>query len=375
MAQGNPKQEAPQTTVDWAIDQIAGTYSNVAEASQKLKLAATHCHLIGGAAVMPNIEGHDIQITVIPINRADCYPLKGSDPPKKGIPKVTLMTIANAAAVEWVETSRVDDGSDPHFAEYHVLGRYKAIDGTYRQIPGDRDNDLRDGSNQIRGKTENDINQLRANLIRSCITKAKLRALRDAFGVSQGMLETELDKPFVVARAVFTGRSEDPQLRRVFGQVIAYQQLAATAALYGGQMPALQLPAMQEEPKRLAARAVDYDAHGEVIDAPAATRPPPVPPPARPAAVPKGSGSTAKPGEPVVEWGNKKGTPLRELSDKDLDWYINNAHESIADPGKAKFRANEEKRLAQYLAEGKRRDDLAAGSPPDDRGPDDDLPT
>jgi hypothetical protein len=58
------------------------------------------------------------------------------------------------------------------------------------------------------------------------------------------------------------------------------------------------------------------------------------------------------------------------LSDRDLEWYIENAEKSLADQNKAQFHATEQKRLAAYKAELKHRDDEAAGAPPDD-----DLPT
>ena len=303
-----------ESTYDWAVNNIAGCYTSIAEASAKLREAAKNCHLIGGAAITPAIEGHEIQVTVIPINRADCYPVRGKDgdPVKKGIPKVTLMQIANAAGVEWQDPIRTDDAQDPYYCEFKIHGRYQQIDGTFRPIEGFRDVDLRDGSPQIAGRKDGDIAGQRANMVRAAITKAKLRALRDAFGVSQGMLESELDKPFVFARAIFTGRSDDPQVRQMFAQVIALKQLASCAAMFGGQMPTLTLPAPTGEVRQLrAARAVEVTEDGEVIEHRVVPAAPPPPPPPRPAPAQAQSwgngGGNGNGGPPVWPWEPKKG--------------------------------------------------------------------
>lgn len=313
-----------QSITEWAINNLAGTYANIAEASAKLREAAQKCHLIGGAAITPQIDGHDIQVIVIPINKAECYPIRPAKPkdgeppapPRKGIPKSTLMTIAGAADVEWTKTVRTDDGSVPRYCVFHVEGRYKTVSGTYRPIAGDRDVDLRDGSDEIKGKPDGEIDTLRANMVRSAITKAKLRALRDAFGVSQGMNESELDKPFVFAKAIFTGRSDDPQTRQLYAQVIAYQQLAGTAALYGGQMPQLTMPPIgAPAPRQLQTRQiVDMTEDGEIVEPAPRAAPPPPPPPAKPRG--NGSGNGGRPA--VWPWDAKKdgdpkkGTLLRD---------------------------------------------------------------
>jgi hypothetical protein len=65
--------------------------------------------------------------------------------------------------------------------------------------------------------------------------------------------------------------------------------------------------------------------------------------------------SGAQSGAPRIEFGKNKGTPLTDLSDKQLDWYIGAARENIANPSKEKWRAKEEARLQGYLAEQARR--------------------
>lgn len=328
-------QAAKQQTIDdWAANNIAGSFADADEAGKRLRSAAEHCHLIGGATVCPMPEGYEVQIIVVPINKDRCYDIKGQ-PNAKGIGKSTLMTLGAAAGVEWTVSRRIDDGKDPRYCHWHVEGRYPLIDGTYRMIEGDRDIDLREGADQIAGKTSGEIAALRQNLMRSAITKAKLRALREGFGVDQGMPLAELDKPFVFAKAVFTGRSTDPRIRRMFASLIAQKQLLAAQALYGGAptltagvRPLAALPAAFDMQEPI--ETVDYDEDGEVIDMPSAPTPmsaPPVsaprqPPPKRDSQ-PRGNG-----GGGVWPWPSKrdgdpeKGAALVDVVDSHLERLI-----------------------------------------------------
>lgn len=381
-----------QSTVEWAQENVAGSFGDAGAAAVRLAAAARHCHLIGGASVCPLIEGHEIVISVVPIAKGDTYPVnpaaktvaKGGQPeakdgaPRWGIGGSTILQIAAAAAVEWTDVLRVDDGRNAHFAHYRVLGRYPMVDGTWRPIGNERDCDLRDGSDQIKRKTELEVQSLRENLVRSTITKAKLRALRDAFGLRQGLLTEELDKPFVVARVIFTGRSDDPQIRRMFAAVLAQRHLAATQALFGvGQQPAL-LGA--QNPIGLLAEAATpeheiVDEDGVVLSPPArqANRPAPtIPdPPRREASQPeqRPAQRTAAPAqkseELVMRFGKDKGVPLSQLSAESLAWYCRAMMGSLEDPAKEQYRARNEEILAALLAEDKRRAEAAAKAAPE----------
>jgi hypothetical protein len=335
-----------QSIDDWAAQNIAGSFSDADEASKRLRSAAEHCHLIGGMTVCPMPEGYEIQIIVVPINKDRTYPIKGNEG-ARGIGKGTLMTLATAAGVEWTVSRRMDDGRDPRYCHWHVEGRYPLIDGTYRSIEGDRDVDLRDGSDQMAGKSEKEIAGLRQNTIRNAITKAKLRAIREGFGVDQGMLIPELDKPFVFAKAVFTGRSSDPRVRRMFAAVIAQKQIMAAQALYGGA-PALMASAapIASLPAGMGAGMdVDYDDEGEVIDMPAAPAPGPPPPqaPARQSPPPqRGSAPRQSGGGGVWPWAAKrdgdpeKGDSLSNVGDEHLERLISYYEKN---PGKPEWHA------------------------------------
>lgn len=58
---------------------------------------------------------------------------------------------------------------------------------------------------------------------------------------------------------------------------------------------------------------------------------------------------------PTVQFGKNKGTPINELSDKSLQWYLDAARENVADPSKVKWRAKESAWLNSLTREQDRR--------------------
>lgn len=368
-----------QSHVEWAQQNIAGSFADAGQVADKLRAAAEHCHLVGGASVCPLIEGHEVQLTVVPINIAECYPIRGQDgaAAKKGIPKSTLMQLAAAAGVEWFYSKRQDAGKDPHYCHWKVKGRYRQIDGTFREVEGDRDVDNREGSDQLRGKSEKEAQMLRVNTLRSAITKAKLRALREAFGVSQGLPEDELRRPFVFARSIFTGRSSDPMIRRMFAQVIAQQQLTATSALYGGS-PAPQRIGSAPAPMGLLSAGgpmVDIDPEddgelvdeqGEVYDAP--------PPPPQAATRPARSDASSQ-ARPAIYLPGKKDAPkvrIVDAEDRNLAFWEERIAKAL-DSGESRYPDQERATLAAIRAEIAKRDGGAPGPKGQDQD-DDDIP-
>ena len=395
-AQQQARAERPETTVEWAQRQIAGSFADADEAAKRLQLAARHCHLVGGASICPFKEGHEIVISVVPINRANCYPTNPAakaidrgdqpkpdmDPPKWGVGKADLMALAAAAAVEWTDCIRLDDGRDPRFCHYRVEGRYRQIDGSWRPIGDDRDVDVRDGSDQIGGMSDLRIASIRENMIRLAITKARLRALRGGFGIAHSMSEEELGKPFVFSRMVFTGRSNDPEVRRLFASVIAQQQLMATAALYGpaamsllGGSPqpvaALRPAAPSAGPAWDVAPEADDDVPPSDPPPPPASAPRAAPSPPPPASKPRSNGNARPPrGGWAIPGGRSKGTPLDKAEDKDLEYWAGRIGGDL-EAGKTdeRFRSRDEALLAAMKAEMAKRRPAPAAAPPDDDVP------
>jgi hypothetical protein len=347
-----------QNVTDWAQQNIAGSYATQEDAAERLKLAAEHCHLVGGASVCPLRIGHEIVISVVPIRMANAYPVnktakavaKGKQPdpqhedyevPKYGVGKADLKALAAAAGVEWTDCKRLDNGRDPYFCHFEVHGRYRQIDGSYRNFNDQRDVDLREGSPQIAGMGDYRIQSLRENMVRLGITKARLRAIRAAFGVPHSMTVEEMAKPWVFSRMIFTGEDRDPQVRRVFAAVIAQQQLAAAGALYGPAAGSPALPSLlqpvalsgHQHAGALPAADDDFDEDGVLMDEPpprpAPAPAPPAPPPAAAPQAPRAQQPAAKTAQSgrrtgfKIPGGKEKGKDLADASDGTLTWWLN----------------------------------------------------
>lgn len=384
-----------QSHVEWAQQNIAGTYSTAEAAAQRLMMAAQHCNLVGGASVCPLKVGHQIVISVVPINAGKAYPTnrtakalaKGQHvdpehpdytPPEWGPGKADLMALAAAAGVQWIECRRLDDKSDPYFCHYRVIGEYPSIDGSMRRIDNERDVDLRDGSPQIDGMGDFQVKGLRENMIRLAITKARLRAIREAFGVPHSMTAEELKKPWVFSRMIFTGHSDDPAVRLLFAQTVAMQQLAATNALYGQLAGAPAVPALPAIPSSGALPAPAGPpvagalppAHADFDESDLPDEPPPPPPPPKaspppPQAQPpkaqqrrqEESAPSNRPRTNVKLPGNPQkskwaGRDLADVPDTSLKWWADRLGKNLAEgTGKPEFRAKDEAVHKALLAE------------------------
>jgi hypothetical protein len=207
----------------------------------------------------------------------ETYELPGqfsTAPEKKsvGLGKVALDKIAQAAGVSWDPrgSGRTDDGSDPHYCAWLAVGAVRHFDGSEVRLMGSKEMDLRDGSPQCEAiiercikkasrpyegpapkpeeaerigheKARNQIREMRLHILGHAETKARLRAIR-ALGIRSSYKLAELQKPFVVAKLIWTGQSEDPQLRRDFAHMTATAMLGGARALYGEPAPAPALP-------------------------------------------------------------------------------------------------------------------------------------
>src|SRR5690606_27908444 len=168
-----------------------------------------------------------------------------------GLAGDTLNRIAAAAGLTWDPhaSGRLDDGSDPHYCHYRAVGHVRHFDGSIRTVTGEVEIDAREGSPQIeeirskaaaRARKDNrkndggeaQIRELRKFLLRHAESKAKNRAIA-CMGVKRSYAPAELQKPFAVARLMWTGQTDDPELRREFARMHAERMLDGTAALYG----------------------------------------------------------------------------------------------------------------------------------------------
>lgn len=302
-----------------SLDQVAGdpqaVTARLAELSQSF-------HLVSPATAVDVLPpGFGVAISVVRIDPStekngpgDVVPIGG----KLMLSANSLARVAASAGIDWDPTrsGRLDNGRDPHYCHFRAVGFVRNFDGSIRTLTGEVEVDAREGSPQIdeiRAKAEkrrvehpdwdNDggasqILELRKFLLRHAERKAKNRAIVD-MGVKRSYTPEEIKRPFAVARLMWTGQSDDPELRRTFAVMGAERMLSGTAALYGApQAPALPTPAAH------AARALppftghapppvgavgddpsdyggyDFDGEGEEVATPAAPPAPAAPPPA-----------------------------------------------------------------------------------------------
>lgn len=260
-----------------ALAQLTGSYTDARVANERLAFANANFHLISPATTCGTLQvGCELVLSAVLINpKTDAYDVGGG---KVALLKAPLEKIAAAMGLGWVPglCRRLDDGSDPHYAHFEVAGVYYSFDRTPIPVTGHKEMDIREGSQrfkdiQKRARKWNDslkhqpndrygkkryprdpddqISMERIHVLAHAESKAKLRAIRSV-GVHSGYYPHELEKPFVCARMVFTGRTDNPELAKMFGAMIAQSYLNAGAIAYGSQLPAapsLPLPASNND--------------------------------------------------------------------------------------------------------------------------------
>jgi hypothetical protein len=236
---------------------ITGTSRDTVEVTRRLQMAAKTFHLVSPAPACPRLpEGCSIALSAVLIDaKVDCYPVPGG----LALTKSALEKIGAAAGISWDahQSGRTDDGSDPHYCAWRAVGVMRQFDGTEIQVMASKEMDLRDGSAQVEairankkeGKDpSNQIRELRAHIMAHAESKAKLRAIR-SLGLRAAYKAEDLQKPFVVARLVWTGETDDPELRRAFALRQADSMLGGARALYGDIPVAPRVrPAITPEP-------------------------------------------------------------------------------------------------------------------------------
>ena len=139
---------------------------------------------------------------------------------------------------------RADDGADPNVVHYRMVGRIKALDGTWRTIMGDKEirmetviqeltdnylakahaylDDPKDGpafreayptpearEGWIREKVRVDALQIKKHMLARAQTGAMARAVK-SLGIRETYTDTELQKPFVFPKLVPDFDPRDP---------------------------------------------------------------------------------------------------------------------------------------------------------------------
>lgn len=208
-----------------------GLLKTVDDVIKKIAELQGSCHLVNAPAIGCGIpDGCAVAWSVVRVQERDTYLIKG-DTNKVGLGKDALNSIAIGMGVQWdpVLSRRLDDASNPHYCRYLAVGKMRDSDGTWITVFDEKENDLRDGSQQAKDMTEKQLAQQRANIWSLTITKARNRAIRGR-GVKCAYQRDELAKPFVSLKLIFTGESSDPEIRRMKARAM----LDSSSALYGG---------------------------------------------------------------------------------------------------------------------------------------------
>lgn len=146
-----------------------------------------------------------------------------------------LKLVSQYAGIEWdlENTGRVDDCATPWLWQYRALGHILRPDGRWLSLPpGETEIDLRDGSPQTRGMSAAQISSARSHGLKLAATKARQIAIRN-IGVQQKYTVAELQKPFLIFRAVFQPDLSDPQVRLAYN----LQHMQGRRLLYAGAAP------------------------------------------------------------------------------------------------------------------------------------------
>ncbi len=331
------------------LARIPGDSRHAETVNQVLAWCAKHTHLVTPAVSVGTIpEGCSVAFVTLWCNPklkkdgGDCFPVQQERMPAKHI----LDQIAQAAGIKWDPQlgGRVDDGSHPHYCHYKAVAHVTHFDGTEAVLVREKQMDLRDGSPFVRKlekdaanatdakgnkrprDPENQIIELRGFILEHAESKAKNRVVR-SLGIKTSYTKEELStKPFVVAKLMFTGETDNPELKLYFDQLRAQKMLGGTRALFGApttaQLHGGASPQIAQPPP-IAAGGVDREdfpggwienGGRQVIDAPAASQPAQPPPQQEPPPQQgAGGGDDAdKPSGVIIPGGDRKGAPIED---------------------------------------------------------------
>ena len=282
-------------------DQAQGTYHAVKAINERLAWARANCILISPVTAVTALPpGYGLAISMLDVSvEGETYPIqafgdfvkggpRGEREPtpqdRLGLGRPILQRISTALGVMWdpAYCRRTDDGSETFYARFHAYGYVRELDGQLHPISGTKAEDWRDGSGRAQElykrmlssarkkndellkpqpaeyvkhdaftKATNEINAKRLFLEENAETKAQLRAIR-AYGIRHWYTRAELlEKAFCVVKLIFTGHSDDPEIRKILAAKIADEHFKSVNLLYGGaerHLPAPPPEALRRDP-------------------------------------------------------------------------------------------------------------------------------
>lgn len=337
---------------------IVGSDANPQRLTEKLTRAAELYNVVAPQTAVGTLpEGCDVAIVAVVVDpETESYAITGGGG-TRGLSKVALDKIDAAAGISWDAnlSGRLDDGRHPHYCHFRKVGHIRNFDGSVRTIANEKVMDLRDGSAQVdeilsKAKTPDagwaQVRQTRVHILSHAETKARLRAVR-SIGLRSSYSPDALRKPFVIAKLVWTGKTQDPELRRAFALKQQDAMLGANAALYGAPSAPATITHRGYAPPPVDQTPLDDDGFDTIDVDPE--------PPRQPA--PQASRQQAKPNQPAavppqaaqqgeaerhisgftIPGGTSRGMPIEDAEDRDLNYWMNRKADELANDTDGKF--------------------------------------
>lgn len=173
--------------------------------------------------------------------------------------------LSKAYQVFWVETTRIDDRSNPRLVAYQKRGAYRDIDGKWVPLVGEAELDIDalerevtiqqtdkvmdwekfkkskpykerswyqdwDKDKIIADMVDREMAMIEKHKEARCESKAEFRAIK-SIGIPMTWLESELKKPIVVLAAMRLPDRTDDDAMRIHRRALAYDE----SALFGGR--------------------------------------------------------------------------------------------------------------------------------------------
>lgn len=278
---------------------------NADEGALWLEEAATKGHVVAPSmSIQMFPHGRGLAVSIVRVTDfnsqgTELYPIQGSS--NLGLHKNVLDNIGRGYAIDWPREWSVDlpftkpgalqpdpRDEDPWVVQWQVCGRVRKLDGGWTTLPAMvKEVDLREGSAEIeqirvrqadkavsdlppnatqaaidqrlafgKKKADAEIAQIRKFIKSHAQTKARLMVIGTL--VRRSYSKEELQKPFYVFSSIWVGRSDNPEIDKMFAQGAMEMEMSARGVLYGGAEPA-QLPAVSDQPYQEDAEMVAYN--------------------------------------------------------------------------------------------------------------------
>jgi hypothetical protein len=253
---GAPRATSPRPRVQLPD---ASSFSDPAALVELLNKIEQDYNLVGAIAIGEMPLGHSVLMTVVRVGEREWFKTDQG----VALSGNALTRIADAAGVSIIGS--VQSQYDPRgLSSFDVMIARQELSGSIRSMSAMGQIDMRPGTKEYEGYVEagearlekaraekwkslpDPLGQIKMKLKHLpalAQTKAYLQAVRKLLSLNKSFTDAEAKKPFVVLKLAFTGKTDDPALRRMFARGLMQAALGGTAMLYGRQTsPQLAAP-------------------------------------------------------------------------------------------------------------------------------------